>query len=66
MAQSLPNHDLRWFRYDPVAFVVNGAKCGRCALHVGWSVGTQFRQLNSWGARALWLISFPVGLGADE
>jgi glycosyltransferase involved in cell wall biosynthesis len=62
-AQSLLNHDMRWFRYDPIAFLLKAAKFSRCALHVGWSVATQFRQLNAWGARALWVVSFPVGLG---
>lgn len=60
-AQSLLNHDLRWFRYDPIAFLRKGAKYARCSFHVGWSIGTQIRQLNSLAARAIWLVTVPAG-----
>lgn len=60
-AQSLLNHDLRWFRYDPVAFFQKGAKYSRCSFHIGWSVGTQARQLNSMRARAIWAATVAVG-----
>ena len=50
-SQSLLNHEMRWFRYDPVAFLGKGAKYARCSFHVGWSIRRQFRQLNSLPAR---------------
>jgi glycosyltransferase involved in cell wall biosynthesis len=61
-AQSLLNHDLRWFRSDPMAFLQKGAKYSRCAFLVGWSLATQARQLNSLGARAIWIATLPIGL----
>lgn len=60
-AQSLLNNDMRWFRYDPLAFLRKGAKYARCSFHVGWTAGTQFRQLNSPAARAVWVATVLVG-----
>ena len=60
-SESLLNYDIQWFRYDPMAFFRKGAKYSRCAFHVGRSIGTQVRQLNSISARLLWAVTFPVG-----
>ena len=60
-AQSLLNHEMRWFWADPLAFFRKGAKYARCAFHVGWSPIRQVRELGSLAARAVWLLSAAFG-----
>jgi len=60
-AQSLLNDDLRWFPYDPLAFLRTGVQYSRCSLYLGRSLGAQFSGLQSWGARLLWAVTLPVG-----
>jgi glycosyltransferase involved in cell wall biosynthesis len=60
-AEALLNYDMRWFRFDPVEFLRKGAKYSRCAFHVGRSLRSQVGHLRSLPARALWLVTVPVG-----
>ncbi len=60
-SEALLNEDLRWFRYDPMAFVRKAAKYSRSAFHVGRSIPTQAAALRRPGARVLWALMLPAG-----
>jgi hypothetical protein len=61
-AEALLNNDMRWFRFDPIEFLRKGAKYSRCAFHVGRSIPSQARSLNSLPARVVWAVTAPIGL----
>ncbi len=60
-AEAMLNHDLRWFRYDPLTFARKAAKYSRCSFVVGRPIRAQFRALTNLGARLLWIVTLPAG-----
>lgn len=60
-AEAMLNHDLSWFRYDPLTFVRKAMKYSRCSFVVGRSIGRQYRALTSTRARLLWVAMLPAG-----
>jgi glycosyltransferase involved in cell wall biosynthesis len=60
-SEALLNEDLRWFRYDPIAFVRKAAKYSRSSFHVGRPIRAQAAALRHPGARLLWAITLPAG-----
>jgi glycosyltransferase involved in cell wall biosynthesis len=60
-AQSLLNHEMRWFLSDPATFFRKGAKYARCAFHLGWSPRRQLGGLQHVMARLVWLASIGIG-----
>jgi hypothetical protein len=59
--ESLLNHDVRWFRYAPLAFYWRAALLARFSFHMGRSVTAQWRGLTNLPARMLWLTALLPG-----
>ena len=60
-AESLLNLDIRWLRWDPIAFMRMAVLYVRCSFHVGRSIPEQVRRLKPFRARVLWVFAAPVG-----
>jgi len=60
-AEDLLNHDLRWFRHQPLTFYREATAYTCSAWHVGRSATAQFAALKPVAARALWVAAFPIG-----
>jgi len=56
------NDDLDWFRAAPMRFLKTAANYTRYSLHAGAGMGAQFQELDNAGARALYVLTLPLGL----
>ncbi len=59
--QSILNNDIGWFRYAPEEFLRSALHYSRFALHSGRGIAEQRRKLTSSLAKALWLLTLPLG-----
>jgi glycosyltransferase involved in cell wall biosynthesis len=55
-------HEIRWFRFAPMQFLMHAARYVRYSLHLGVGLREQVERLDDPVARALWAVSFPLGL----
>jgi glycosyltransferase involved in cell wall biosynthesis len=58
------NKHLKWFRYDPVNFVLSAVRYTRFSLLDRQDPLNQLRRLRSPGARLLWWLTIPFGAAA--
>ena len=61
-AWDLIEHDLHYFRHDPLAYYLKAAKYVRSALFADESLPAQARALTRPAARLLWAAAVPLGL----
>jgi glycosyltransferase involved in cell wall biosynthesis len=59
-ARDVLNHDLKYLRVAPVAFVREAVAYTSSGLHAGEPLPAQFRALEPWPARALWSAALPA------
>lgn len=55
------DNDVHWFTQAPLAAYLRAAKYVRCSLHLGHGLAAQWRLLERWDGRALWVASLPLG-----
>jgi glycosyltransferase involved in cell wall biosynthesis/SAM-dependent methyltransferase len=60
---SVLDHDLRWFRVAPLRLAGSAVNYVRYSLHAGCRPAQALRRLTLWRARALALLTSPIGVG---
>ena len=60
-AGSIVRNDVRFFREDPVAFVIMAIKYSRSAFHSSVGIWAQWVEMDNAPARALWAATLPAG-----
>lgn len=55
------NQEISWFRYQPIYFLKSAVHYARFSLHNQKGFWTQFKALNNWLARVLWLSAIAPG-----
>jgi len=55
------NTNMKYFRYSPESLIKSAVHYSRFSFHAGDSIITQWKQLESFPARALWAVTIPLG-----
>ena len=61
MNEDVLANDIGYLVHSPKLFVLAAARFSRFSFHLGRGPRDQVRRLPSWRARALWLVTLPVG-----